>query len=385
MPEASSMRRALRGSLSNSATAAVFLAGGQAALLAGGLHAASAHDLPLGDDKITDAPRAGYVFSCQQRFNKNTPGAHSSGDWLGASTWNPEKKPHVEGSVTWPARISIELEGDRRVVRANNLPTHPTGVFPIRRSDPAYRYDRNNGRITEQDILLELPAVPAVAAAPSCVPMGMIGFSLTNAAQYNALDGRGDDAPAHEMQDSCGGHPQERGQYHYHNMTPCIDDTRSQPGGHSDLVGYAIDGFGMFGKYGQDGKTLTNADLDACHGHAHVIDWDGQQRSLYHYHMTDEYPYSIGCFMGTPVNVPGSVSGAPQRPREGAGRRPPERRGGPGGREQVLSKAAAELGVSTETLRKAVGPPPPDFQQASRLLGIPANEIRRALDAARGR
>ncbi|MDA4845579.1 YHYH protein [Hoeflea poritis] len=369
----------------SSATAALVLAGGQAALLAGGLQA-SAHDLPLGDDKISDAPRAGYVFSCQQRFNKNTPGAHASGDWLGTATWDPDRKPHVQGSVTWPAEISIQREGERRVIRANNLPTHPTGTFPIQRSDPAYQYDRNNGRITAQDILLEMPAVPEIAASPSCVPMGMIGFTLTNAAQYNALDGRGDDAPAHEMQDKCGGHPQQTGQYHYHNMTPCIDDTRSQPGGHSDLIGYAIDGFGLFGKYGEGGRKLTNQDLDACHGHSHAINWDGEARTLYHYHMTDEYPYSIGCFMGTPANLPGSMGGAPQGPDDGPrqGRGGPENRpGGPGGPQQVLANAAAQLGVSADALRRAVGPPPPDFQRASRMLGIPADEIRRALDAAR--
>ncbi|WP_419908044.1 YHYH protein [Hoeflea sp.] len=368
-----------------SATAALFLAGGQAAILAGGLHTASAHDLPLGDGKISNEPRTGYVFSCQQRFSPNTPGAHTSGAWLGTDTWDPEKKVHVSGSVSWPAEISIDRQGEKRVVRANNLPTHPTGTFPIERNDPAYQYDRNPGRITEQNILLELPAVPQIASAPSCVPMGMVGFSLTNAAQYTALDARGDDAPAHEMQDRCGGHPQEFGQYHYHNMTPCIDDTRSQPGGHSDLVGYAMDGFGMFGKYGEGGKKLTNSDLDACHGHSHAINWDGEERTLYHYHMTDEYPYSIGCFMGTPVSVEGSSSGAPQRPTQDAGQRAPDQRGGPGGRQQVLVTAAEQLGVSPDALRRAIGPPPPDFQQASRMLGIPADEIRQALDAARGR
>ncbi|MEX3011673.1 YHYH protein [Hoeflea sp. TYP-13] len=360
-----------------------------AAMIAGGAGAAAGHDIPLGDGKISNQPKSGFVYSCQQRFDPNAPGAHASGSWLGKTTWDPEKKPYVQGSVDWPAEISITREGDKRIVKANNLPTHPTGIFPIQRSDPAYKYDRNHGRITAQNILLEMPAVPKIAANPSCVSMGMIGFSVTNAAMYNALDARGEDAPAHEMQDKCGGHPQQSGQYHYHNMTPCVDDTRSQPGGHSDQVGFALDGFGVFGKFGEKGKKLKNADLDACHGHSHTIEWDGEKRKLYHYHMTDEYPYSIGCYMGTPVKLPRSMSGVPQGPREGGGQRPRRGQGGQGGPgggpQQVISTAAAQLGVSPEQLRQAVGAPPPDFQRASRMLGIPADTIRQAMDQARSR
>jgi hypothetical protein len=38
---------------------------------------------------------------------------------------------------------------------------------------------------------------------------------------------------------------------------------------------------------------MSNADLDECHGHEHG--------SLgYHYHATIEYPYTVGCYRGTP-------------------------------------------------------------------------------------
>ncbi|MGL1604072.1 hypothetical protein ACSTI6_23330, partial [Vibrio parahaemolyticus] len=68
--------------------------------------------------------------------------------------------------------------------------------------------------------------------------------------------------------------------------------------GHSALVGYAIDGFGIFGRYGPGGKLLTSADLDACHGHTHAIPWDGKMVVLYHYHATWDFPYTIGCLKG---------------------------------------------------------------------------------------
>jgi hypothetical protein len=333
--------------------------------------AAPADTLPLGDGRISSAPASGSVYACQTRFQGG--GAHGTGSWIQGNTWDPNAKPTVDGAVRWPdASIHIQVEGDRRIVRANNLPVHTTGRFPISPSDDSYRYDRNPNSIRAQSVLLDLPALPTLAARPSCVPMGMIGFSLTGAALYNALDGMGRDAPAHEIQDTCQGHPQRSGQYHYHDNSPCMIDKRSAAGGHSDLVAYALDGFGIYGLYGSDRKPMTNASLDACHGHSHRIDWDGQSRELYHYHMSKEYPYSIGCFRGQVSAVPMGTA-APAGGRQGQRQQ----------HEAILRAAAAELGVSERALREAVGPPPPDFARAARQLGVPEEKLRRVMHNAR--
>jgi hypothetical protein len=256
-----------------------------------------ARRLPLGNSHVSSAPRVGYVFSCRASFNGRA--AHG-GPWIVGNTWDPSAKPVVSGDVKWPnARISMTVEGKRRVIRANNLPvTHPTGVFPIPASDSAYRYDRNPNAIREQNVVLTLPANPKAAAAPSCLPMGMIGFALSGVAIYNALDAAGMDAVANEIQDRCNGHPQMIGQYHYHNMSVCLTDPDGARGRHSDLLGFALDGYGIYGQHGERGKLLSNADLDACHGHEHVITWNGVRQKMYHYHATAEYPYTLGCFRG---------------------------------------------------------------------------------------
>jgi len=123
---------------------------------------------------------------------------------------------------------------------------------------------------------------------------------LSGAVFFNALDAAGLDAVAHEMRDWCGGHPQSTGLYHYHAHPACFNDLSF---GHSKLLGYAFDGFGLFGLTGESRAPLTNADLDACHGHTHSVPWDGKWRDLYHYHATHEYPYLIGCYRGTPGTV----------------------------------------------------------------------------------
>ena len=122
--------------------------------------------------------------------------------------------------------------------------------------------------------------------------MGMIGISMTGVAFYNALDDAGRDAAAHEVQDLCDGHPQGKGQYHYHSSSPCL------PGADGDaLVGWALDGFPILGMKDADGTVLHNAALDACHGRAENITVQGRHYD-YAYRLTPEYPYTLGCFVG---------------------------------------------------------------------------------------
>jgi len=281
--------------------------------------AASAHELPLGDGNISTRPEVGYVDSCQTQFGGG--GAFRDGPWITGDSWNPDLKPTVDGEVSWPSQISISVEGDQRVIRANNLPDHPTGEYPIQPTDDAFAYDRNPNAIRDQNIVLTLPTDPEIADTPTCVPMGMIGFTLSGAAIYNALDGAGRDAAAHEIQDTCNGHPERSGQYHYHSYSTCLNDTRSGPGGQSDLLGYALDGFGIYGPYDENGTLVTNDDLDACHGRTSEVMWNGKLTNIYHYQFTMEYPYTIGCFAGTPQQVQGhnTVAGGSPPGMQGPG------------------------------------------------------------------
>jgi hypothetical protein len=276
--------------------------------------------LPLGDGKVSAEPRRGYVYSCMTQFRGG--GAQHAGDWIRGSTWDATRKIQVRGDVAWPnATFTIATTGSDRRVTGNGLPVnHTTGVFPVRPDDPAYRIDRNPNRIETQTVAFSVPLVPAVAARASCVPMGMIGVALSGVAIYNALDAAGRDAVAHEVQDRCHGHPERTGQYHYHGPSECLPDTTAR----NRLVGYAIDGFGIYSGYDQDGRELTNADLDECHGRVSRVPWDGREVNMYHYVLTREYPYTVGCFRGTPVRVQARVDEVPP-PDKGAGgpRRPP--------------------------------------------------------------
>ena len=361
--------------------------------------------LPLGDSKHSSGPKQGYIWPCHT--DPNGGGAQEDGPWIKSDgTYDLTQKVSVPGSVTWPHQFTVSVEGDKRVFKSNDLPDHGTGIFPISRFSEAYQYDRNPNKIQEQNILMELPANPQLATAPSCAP-GAVGILLSGVVLFNALDASGRDAVAHETQDQCQGHPQESGVYHYHSVSTCVDNTTST-GAHSALVGYMVDGFGIYGRFGEGGKALTSVDLDECHGHTHEIEWDGKMVTMYHYHATWDFPYTAGCMRGRysmanvmklsgpsrqgrshhhgdqmqipDNNMPPDQMSHDQMPPDRMNDRqsPPDRRGPPGGRPD-LQAAAQKLGISEQQLRSALGPPPPNLSEAASKLGISESELRSAL------
>jgi hypothetical protein len=204
--------------------------------------------------------------------------------------------------VRWPgARFSVTVRGSSRIVRTNSLPVGATtGTFPIAAGDPAYAYDRNPNSIHAVPSTWTLPLHPRVAASPSCLPFGPIGVATNGVELYNALDALKRDAVAHEIQDACGGHPGPNGAYHYHAISPCL-----RAHGTSTLVGYALDGFGIYAERDAHGRPPTDADLDACHGRVSTVVWNGRRTRIYHYVATAEYPYTLGCFRGSPGTIAG--------------------------------------------------------------------------------
>jgi hypothetical protein len=49
------------------------------------------------------------------------------------------------------------------------------------------------------------------------------------------------------------------------------------------------------------GRVLDDSALDSCHGRTSSVAFGGKRRTIYHYDATLEYPYTLGCFHGTPV------------------------------------------------------------------------------------
>ncbi len=139
------------------------------------------------------------------------------------------------------------------------------GIPDIRTAEGArifsYVSETSNG--TTSLSIVQVYENPLIARGPSCLIKDAVGISLSGDVLYTGIPYTG---------------------------------TRVKGG--DGLIGYAFDGFGIYETHG-DGEVITEDMLDMCHGHIHTVVWDGVPVSTYHYHMTDTFPYTVSCFMGT--------------------------------------------------------------------------------------
>ncbi len=257
--------------------------------------------LPLGDDMYkTDGPKDGYVYSCITNFTGS--GAFEQGPWIDAKagTWNLNKKIYVQGHVHWDSQFDEHVSGSDRNLEGNGLPPQTSGKFPVESSDPAYQYDRNPNSISAYTLKASLPANPKRAKKPSCVG-GTIGVMDNGVALFSAFDAGGRDAVATEIQDHCDAHPERTGQYHYHGLSSCLYDYKDSNAPRSELLGWALDGYGIYVERDSEGTMLSSADLDSCHGRTSKVKWNGKKQRIYHYDMTLDFPYVVACYRGTPI------------------------------------------------------------------------------------
>jgi hypothetical protein len=262
-------------------------------------------EVPLGDYKyVTTAPKKGYVYLCN--VHKDNPGSMVNGPWMHGTTWNFLSKVSVQGAVSWPqATFSNVISGVYRKLTGNDLPVgYKTGTFPVQTSDPAAAYDPNPNIISAQTLRVSVPANPTYSDTPYCMG-GEVGIMTDGVALFDGFDAGLRDAPAHELQDSCDGHPQGSGEYHYHSLSGCFKDMSEEM-----ILGYAYDGFPITGPEVAPNKFLVTDNLDECHGITSAINENGKQVVTYHYVMTQDFPYSASCFRGKPTTT-GPSGGAP--------------------------------------------------------------------------
>ena len=253
--------------------------------------------IPLGDGhRSSTAPSIGSVYFCNQPGGVG--GANEVGPWIHGTTWDSTSKVAVQGDVSWTqASNTVALEGSTRVITTNDLPKdEPTGTFPIAPSDPAHQYDQNPNSIMAQSATIRLPVSPVAAPQPGCLSGGPIGILSDGVYLFDALDGPGRDAVAHETQDRCDAHPAPGGTYHYHDVSSCILALAKGP---STVVGWAFDGYPIVVERDSAGNLPSDADLDSCHGRTGPVLIDGSVVTAYHYDATVEYPYTLGCFHAT--------------------------------------------------------------------------------------
>ena len=241
--------------------------------------------------------------------------------------------------------VSVNVDGDSRIIDTNALPDHETGDFPNA---------GNPNTITEQDLTYEFPTDPifvgdAVEVRTVGVALNGVKFEPGTAETVSCDSGETYRIEALQEVYDLGldfnnAHVQPTGEYHYHGVSELLVEAYESD---EDLVhvGFAADGYLMYysksGAY-ESGYALTdeartgtgcvasgpgsvdveidgtapdgtynldwvwseeNGDLDSCNGT--MIDGE------YAYILTDDYPYVSRCLNGEVTADAGPPPGPP--------------------------------------------------------------------------
>jgi hypothetical protein len=234
-------------------------------------------------------------------------------------------------------QVKIEIQGNYRVITANGIPNHTTGQFPNR---------GNPNSISPQRYSFRVPANPKISEKPTPlqhqdfgVAINGIPFDPLTAEFYNRdrNSGWNEEAIYHGIGglgiDQANAHVQPTGAYHYHSVPlPLVSSKNNMI-----LVGWAADGFPMYGPYGPtdpmdlkstfkalrgsfklkegtrpsgpggvyDGKYVQDweykaklGDLDECNGRFGIT--PEFPNGTYYYVVTNDYPWVPRNFKGTP-------------------------------------------------------------------------------------
>ncbi|WP_182911598.1 YHYH protein [Paracoccus sp. JM45] len=180
--------------------------------------------------------------------------------------------------------------------------------------------------------------------------------------------------------DTCGGHIDPGGWYHWHATATDLNEIYKSEGVNAECshveqdktaqFGYAFDGFGMFGTLNYDGSTPEN--LDQCGGHIGLTEEGGEP--VYHYHSATTFPNLPTCLAGVvaqdnfSTNATGGI-GSTNGARSHDG--PPD-----------LAAIAKTLNVDSDLLEQAIekaGGPNADMNELADQLGVSVEALQAAL------
>lgn len=243
------------------------------------------------------------------------------------------------------SNAAISCSGTSRTITGNGVPDHTPGTFPN---------SGNPNTIAATNVRFTNTTQPAVVSTSGTAVDHILGFA-NNSVKFDPSTAESyQNAGVWKIEalnqtyfafgvDSSNAHVQPGGIYHYHGM-PEGYITRMNKGTGMALVGFAVDGFPMYARYGYNtatsatsgtramtpsyrlktspsaGRPSTTAvpmgtftqdyeyvaglgDLDECNGRFGVT--PEFPSGIYHYYITDGYPYIQRCVKGTAASTTG--------------------------------------------------------------------------------
>lgn len=209
----------------------------------------------------------------------------------GSSTACGYVRSSLSGSTTGNA--SVACDANYAYVSSNSLATHTmmNGITATNLQVPtAQNFLGANG--------WKIPLAPAIATNTVSAVDGPIGIAANGVLIFNPCKQggcqNGDTKVLGEL-DVCNGHAGRADDYHYHAAPVCMMQTKAANYWDTHPVGWALDGFAIYGYNDSDGKVAVRDTV--CGGNTNAV-LNGP--SGYAYHVTDASPYVLACFRGTP-------------------------------------------------------------------------------------
>jgi len=144
----------------------------------------------------------------------------------------------------------------------------------------------------------KIPLRPQLAAVPVSAVDGPIGVAINGVPIFNPCKQggcqNGDTKLLGEL-DLCNGHAGRADDYHYHAAPVCVMAARPSSYWATHPVGWALDGFAIFGYLNASGAPASRDSV--CGGNTDQV---SNAPAGYSYHVTDVSPYVLSCFRGIP-------------------------------------------------------------------------------------
>jgi hypothetical protein len=228
------------------------------------------------------------------------PFVDNTSAWLKDGFYDSSGKV-VKTSRFVPDNVLITFSNEHLIVHSKNLPNHPTAFFP----DIWRALDGNPNHIQEMQSTWYLPLAPApnpngiamtAGNQNNALPGGPIGVAINGVVFFNPYDLERNQDAIWRL-DRCCGHPSPNSQYHYHKYPVCVKSPWSDDGEqHSPMIGFAFDGFPIYGPYEAKNLLAKNASSNPLNDFN--VHFDSHRG--WHYHVTPgEFPHLIGGYWGT--------------------------------------------------------------------------------------
>jgi hypothetical protein len=256
-------------------------------------------------------------------------------------TTTPQSERLAVREVRWTSNVSVSYAKSSWTFASDGLPAsnfvaadYAVPANPLDVSASGARVTASAAVLKDQNYDYTLPLVPRYSTTVTAANQGPIGFLLDGGALYNPYEANHStvatsdnfvatqDGVTASFLDDCDGHPGPGGQYHYHGLPAClvsyatggtasVASVTSTAGATTDpvrednaaarrpvILGFALDGFGIYDNVAMNGHTVPVSALDSCNGIFSVV--PGYPHGVYHYVLENVKGArsSIGCYHG---------------------------------------------------------------------------------------